>query len=476
MFKKSLTIKLFLVLLLTVSVVVLVILAMMRLSFHRGFTDYINQLDETRLERVAERLEDFYDEAGGWELLRERPHLWRELMRGINHEPPPDTAPRPADAPPQHRPGMHDRPPLDIWPRLSLFDAQKQRVAGRAYSMQGLILYPLKEDDRVLGWLGLRPLEAPSSEHDVAFLKRQAEHLYLIAGVVLLVAALASLLLARRLLIPIRALAQGARGLARGEYETRVPAGSRDELGRLAGDFNHLAETLAANESARRRWIADISHELRTPLSVLRGEIEALQDGIRPCNEQTLQSLHQEAGQLSKLVDDLYQLSLSDLGALNYHQQEIELRALLQQVIDSHRGRFADAGIELAFAAEASEVRLLADPDRLTQLFDNLLENSLRYTDAGGRAVLRCRVEAGQALIDVEDSAPGVPDEALPHLFERLYRVDASRNRSQGGAGLGLSIAWKIVEAHQGRIEARPSALGGLWLRVHLPLEAGDAV
>jgi two-component system sensor histidine kinase BaeS len=508
--KRRMTLKLFLVLLLTMGLVVVAMLLMTRWSFQRGFTDYLNQLDEVQVGEVVERLQTHYQEVGSWQQLQRRPRKWRELSHNISepegemepddlyresppdHRPPPGRRPPPdhlrrfnsADQPPQQR--RPDRPPprprhlnpsqpLEIGPRLALFDSDKQQVSGRPVALDQLKLYPLTLDNSAIGWLGIKPIKTPSNLRDIEFAKRQTSNLYLIGGLVIVVAMLVSLLLARRLLVPIRALAQGARHLANGQYEAQVPVSSKDELGQLSADFNHLANTLAANEAARQRWVADISHELRTPLAILRGEIEAMQDGVRPIDKQNLHSLHGEVIQLNKLVDDLYQLSLADLGALDYQMSAVNLNELLQQVVDSHQGSFSTAGLQLTFDQQC-DVMLFVDPDRFTQMLHNLLGNSLRYTDAPGKVCISCHTDGRHARIVVKDSAPGVANDALPQLFERLYREERSRNRAKGGAGLGLAIVQNIVQAHQGTISAEASDLGGLMITITVPLYRGEKV
>jgi two-component system, OmpR family, sensor histidine kinase BaeS len=249
-----------------------------------------------------------------------------------------------------------------------------------------------------------------------------------------------------------------------------VPVTSGDELGRLASDFNALALTLEKNEQARRSWLADISHELRTPLAILRGEIEALEDGLRQPTPEAIRSLHGEVMRLGRLVDDLQQLALSDLGALTYRKEELDLVPLLAAVIDSYRPELVRNGLQLHVELPRLPVTVFADGERLRQLFANLLDNALKYTDGDGQVEVRLAEEGGQAKIDICDSAPTVAAQELERLFERFYRVEGSRNRASGGAGLGLAICRNIVEAHDGSISARESSLGGLWLEISLPL------
>src|SRR6185503_9855531 len=237
------------------------------------------------------------------------------------------------------------------------------------------------------------------------------------------------------------------------------------ELARLASDFNALAQTLEAARQARRQWIADIAHELRTPLSILRGEIEALQDGVRPLTQAAIGSLASEAGRLARLVEDLHTLSLSDVGELGYHMEPVDLAELVRETLDGQRRALADKGLELELSA-APDVMIRGDEGRLAQVFGNLLQNSLRYTDAPG--VVAVRVERDGRVI-WQDSAPGVPEEDLRRLTERLFRVEGSRNRASGGSGLGLAIARAIVQAHGGTLGASASPLGGLRIELAFP-------
>jgi two-component system, OmpR family, sensor histidine kinase BaeS len=214
-----------------------------------------------------------------------------------------------------------------------------------------------------------------------------------------------------------------------------------------------------------------VSHELRTPLAIIRGELEALEDGVRRFDAEAIKSLQMEVGTLSKLIDDLYQLSLADLGAMVYRKTDLDIGRLLANTTEVFQERFRKADMTLELRLPATPVTIYADENRLHQLFSNLIENSLRYTNAGGCLRIECSAAGGALTIELMDSAPGVDEKNLPRLFERFYRVEASRNRASGGAGLGLAICRAIVEAHDGAIAAQPSPLGGLWLTIRLPLE-----
>jgi len=482
--KNSLTLKLFLVLVTIISLIVVMMFLLMRFSFQRNFINYINQADQTQLLRIQKNLASFYSQEGSWSRLYEQPYRWREMTApesalGYNRDFNNLTSQRPdgrlGRPGPRSAPGPGPGPdPLYIGPRLTLFDLEYRPIIGRARSAKGINLHAIIVDGETVGWLGVIPLQTPSSKRDIEFFRQQAGNLYIIAAIMFVIAAILSLLMAPRLLKPIRALAAGARQLAGGDFETRVSIDSRDELGQLASDFNNLSATLSVNQSARQRWIADISHELRTPLAILRGELEALQDGVRQYDEKTLVSLHSEVSRLNKIVDDLYQLSLSDLGALDYQKESIDVSKLLKTVIDSYQSRFESAGLNLQFDDNVKPFKVMADGERMTQMFYNILENSLRYTDTGGSLNVKYTVSNKSAIIDFQDSAPGVSNAALVHLFDPLYREEASRNRARGGAGLGLAISRKIIEAHYGTVEAKHSPYDGLWIRIRFPLNSQD--
>ncbi|VVE50659.1 signal transduction histidine-protein kinase BaeS [Pandoraea aquatica] len=288
-----------------------------------------------------------------------------------------------------------------------------------------------------------------------------------ILGIALLGAV--ALRLAQRLLVPVTPLLEATHRMAMGDYSVRAPTAGADELARLAVDLNRLADTLAQNDRLRRNLLADISHELRTPLSILRGEIEAMEDGVRPLTQDALASLRVEISLLSKLIDDLYELSLSDVGALTYEFAPVDMTERVATSVAAFGDWFEAKGIALNVHLPDDTLTVDGDLHRLTQLIGNLFENSLRYTDGGGAVRVYLSATETQLRLEIEDSAPGVPDDALPRLFERLFRVEASRSRRSGGAGLGLALCKHIVEAHGGQIAARHSPLGGLALAITLP-------
>jgi two-component system sensor histidine kinase BaeS len=257
-------------------------------------------------------------------------------------------------------------------------------------------------------------------------------------------------------------------GLTNGDYSVRNQVRGSDEIATLGRQVNRLAETLQANEGARRRWTADIAHELRTPITILQGELEAARDGIRPNNAATLDSLREEVLHLSRLVDDLQTLALADAGALNLKLAETDVVIVLQQVLDSLQERMQKAGLTL-HSSLPEKLIVQADGQKLRQLMLNLLENSCRYTDSGGRIDVTLSACAPGFELSIEDSAPGLSADQCAQVLERFYRAESSRGRAGGGSGLGLAICREIVQAHGGDISVTPGTLGGLAIRIHLP-------
>ena len=460
----TITTKLFLGVLATSVLVAMVMAAAGQWGFQRDFRRYIEAAEARRADAVVETLAEIYARNGDWSALAGEDRRWRAVLRG---------QPRPAggEAPEalhRHRHGLA---------RAALYDANDRLVAGRAPPLAGeIIRHPVVVDGETVGWVVRTPARRPTEATDLRFQRAQLRNLGVASLAAVLLAALAAALLSRAFLAPARAIGAASHRLAAGDFGARVAVSAADEFGRLADDFNLLARTLQQNEEMRRRMMADVAHELRTPLAVIRAELDAVEDGIRALGPDTLASLQTETRALGKLVDDLYQLSLSDVGALDYRRRDLDLREPLATALQPLRERCVAAGLALdTSGTEGAPLMVHADPDRLVQLLSNLVENALRYTDAPGRIEIACRREDRQAVIEISDTAPGVPEALLPQLFERFFRAEGSRNRASGGAGLGLAICRNIVEAHGGTISAAASALGGLSIVVRLPLLRGAA-
>jgi len=376
--------------------------------------------------------------------------------------PPPAIAAASADAP------VQDAPLQD---RITLLDQDHRYLAGQPLAAVPTAERALAWQGRTIGYLAVTRAARPSDLPALAFLDQLKGALGLVVPLAVLLSALAASLLAVHFRKPIHQLADGARELAAGRFDQRIAVGRSDELGDLARSFNQLAERLDALERSRRQWVADTSHELRTPLSVLRAQLEAIQDGVRQADGAAVAAMLRQVLSLNTLIDELYLLARADVGELACRRDPLDLCALAHAEADAFSARLHGAGLTLDLPSGPA-LPIAGDSERLRQVLRNLFENTVRYTSAGGTVRLSCARDGDDAVLTLDDSAPGVPDAALERLSERFYRVDASRSRAQGGAGLGLALCERIVQAHGGSLGFAHSPLGGLRVTVRLPLPA----
>ncbi len=292
----------------------------------------------------------------------------------------------------------------------------------------------------------------------------------LLGGVAIvgLLALLATYLVGARLLGPIEALTQGARRMARGEFDARVSTRRTDEVGVLAGAFNEMADSLESVERWRQNMLNDTAHELRTPLTNLRCRIEAMEDGLAPLNAQALGALGHDVERLSRLVDDLRDLALAEARQLVIDREPVVLSDVVRRVV----GSLADRG-ERVMVATSGDDRIEADPLRIEQIIDNLVRNALIH--GGDDSVVNIRITGGAStvIVDVEDSGPGLAQTEIPHLFERFYRSGAQHAEMRSGLGLGLAIVRELVRAHGGEVSASNRQNGGARFRITLPRKPG---
>ena len=492
-------------------------------SVQSGFLEYLNGVEERRSDSFSKILVSQYKTHKDWDFIRNNWVLWNlyfNQSRAINisreakdpqvpdiHElgqkakneepqligrrPPPDLPPPSAR---DHSEGRGNPPPFfknDDSPRgdrlpprrtganpppksMALLDENKDIIVGGVVEATAdAIFKPLTTlDNKVVGYIRFEPFNKITNELDQQFVQHQNHAFIEIAlwalGIVLIGAGLFAAYLRSR----INKIGDQAGLLTSGDYSHQSLDKSQDELGQLSKKLNILGETLEENRSSRRRWISDISHELRTPVTVLKGEIEAIQDKVRKLTPSSIDSLHQEVMRLSRLISDLNELSLSDLGALSYHKERLDIVELVEDVISQHQHQFDDKQIAVSFNTSNKSIFINGDGQRLEQLFANLANNSQHYTSTPGQLEISLKKKSGNVIIEWSDSEPGVSDEELEKLFERLYRVEASRNRNAGGSGLGLSIAENIVIAHDGKISAKQSPLGGITFVIEFPISS----
>ncbi len=300
---------------------------------------------------------------------------------------------------------------------------------------------------------------------------------FIVGGLIAIaLAAALSLYLSHRIASPLAALTAATTHTAAGDYSHRVIATGGREIEELGEAFNTLAANLELNEELRRNMVADVAHELRTPLSVIGSHLEAMAEGVVEPDAAAIASLREEVEVLSRLVQDLSQLAAVEAGQLKI--EPAPLNAL--EVLSSTRVKFGPElearGLTMRVSAQEGTPEVRADPARLSQILSVLVSNAITHSDAGGviSIIAAGEGEGTRVRFSVADTGAGIPQAELPFVFERFYRADRSRDRATGGAGLGLTIAKGLVEAHGGTIEAESEAGKGTVIRFALPAAGTD--
>jgi two-component system, OmpR family, sensor histidine kinase BaeS len=462
-----------------------------------GFSDYLRQRDAQRLDRFALYLAERIASAGSLNAAVADARRMRTVVDGFmvrealmppaqgvlpdraRHSPPPKMV---GDAhsltPPPDGPV---RPPDDFPLRLQVVDEQGQRVAGFLGAPPADVLLlerTIAVGSQPVGKVRLLPPPRPSGI-DAQFLRRQYVGVLLATlGILALTIAL-GVWMARRWSRPLQQLRDVTRSLALGRFDIPEPSHSAAlEIGQLFDDVTTMAASLQKLQTARRQWIAQISHELRSPLSVLQGEIESVQDGARAPNPDWIANLAAEVAQVSRIVDDLHLLAVSDVGALQCERTEVDAWLLLRDIVSRQLREPMLAGLDVSvIEPPAAAITTEWDPGRIEQVISNLVRNSARYTTRPGRVLIAWgrNPQSADVFFEVQDSAPAVEPKELVQIFEPLSRGDSVRRRDRssrepGGSGLGLAIARAIVTNLGGSIDARASPLGGLAVRFVLPI------
>lgn len=489
-----------------VGITMALIFAVLSLSYwiNRSLVSQIAfDVDKHALTELAQELAADYKKDATWNAYTEDRGAWRKklaeqlfktepfknspLNRGFvstfgEHPPFPGKqhSPHPFDAGRPSEPGGEKdtgKPPFSTFmERVALLDASKNVLIPAEVSSEKDLLYPITSGSATVGWVKMGILDAGTDHLSELFFKRQLIVVSWISIIGALLAAAFSYLLSRHFTSPIKQLATCAARLARRDFSTRISVSTGDELQELADSFNQIALELSGYESRQKQWILDISHELRTPLTILLGELEAVKDGVLPCDLTTVSSLQEEGNQIKRLVDDLHELSkLEQLGFV-CTQHPVQINALLKDQIDRYRHKLDGRAIRLEFNPLPTDPVAIGDHNRLLQVLQNLLENGLRYVESPGQIYIHGSEFGDTIELIFEDSGPGVSVDALPKLFDRLYRTDASRNRKTGGMGLGLAICRNIIESHNGNITTEPSDKGGLRIKIQLRKFSGAEI
>lgn len=296
------------------------------------------------------------------------------------------------------------------------------------------------------------------------------EILLVAATLACLSAVLVSIFVTRRIVKPVRKMQEASRHIADGHYDERVQISGEDELAELGQSFNQMAFALSQTELRRRQLIGDVAHELRTPLGSIKSVMEGLQDGVLQADPATFLSVEREVNRLQHLVRDLEELSKAEAGQIPLEFERVNPNSFIETAVDHLLPQFNDKEVKLHTSLPEKISDVWVDPARMTQVILNLLGNALQYTPSGGQVFVSARNNDDKVIIAVQDTGIGIPEEALPHIFERFYRVDKSRSRSGGGSGIGLTISKHLVEAQKGRLTAASPGLNqGSTFTITLP-------
>jgi len=322
----------------------------------------------------------------------------------------------------------------------------------------------IRLNGRLIGYLviGIGPQEQ-------AFNQRLNASIIWAGALASFVALLLGLLLTGTVTKPLRIVRNAAKRIAAGDLAYRVPVTSRDEVGELAQQFNEMAAALERDEQLRRTMTADIAHELRTPLAVIRGQVEALRDGVFALSAENLDPIYDQTLLLGRLVEDLRDLALAEAGQLPLERTAVALDRLARRVVEAFQNQAHERHVTLTTAIPDVLPPVHADAQRLEQVLTNLLSNAVRYTPAGGAITVHGASNTQWVTLAVKDTGVGIVAEDLPHVFDRFYRADKTRSRAGGGTGLGLSIAKQLIEAHGGKITVESTVGQGSTFTVHLP-------
>jgi len=522
--KIGLSWKLFGVFLLNTALIVSIIASVAYFNITRNFENYVKEFEKDRFESILSIFEDEYSKNKNWNFIQYSQKKW---FRGLGFIAPrihPD--PQIQSSPhfknfrrrPNKNEGMnslekrhkrknkindpsmslkrdkqfkekkllqnfsekwrHYRPNLGRGIRreppntLILLDENRNQLWGPKMNKNPDLLKAIYYQGKVVGWLGMFRFKSRDLSRQSHFLERQKRMLIILSIVSVLTSGVITFFLSRYLLRPVRKLTDGTKAISARHFEARVEINSSDEFGQLASDFNSMAEKLDSFEKQRQQWISDISHELGTPLAVLRGEIEAIQDGVRKFKTERLASLHAEVMHISRIVDDLKLINRAEAGDLSLSKVETDPIKLFSETLEQFKERLSKSGIKIDNSLPAQSVKVMIDPDRFRQVFINLLENVVRYVHSPGTVKVRSNIDQVSINIYLEDSGPGVSAEELPYLFDRFYRTDLSRNRETGGSGLGLAICKNLIEAHGSSIHAESIEPKGL--RIVIKIDISD--
>ncbi len=308
------------------------------------------------------------------------------------------------------------------------------------------------------------------NESQNIYIARVNRTLIWVGAIAVLMVLIVALWQSRSIVQPLQEMADAARQLAKGNYQQRVQVERNDELGDMANAFNQMASDLSQQSEIRRQLMADVAHELRTPLSVLRIDLESMEDGLMEPSPENVRALQSEVSYLSNLVEDLRMLSSADAGDLKIEKTPVELNSLVREMVERQQNAARERKVKLTTSYPEKEVFVLGDSQRLSQVMVNLLSNAIQHTLPEHEINTKIEIKKMTAEVKVTNYGTSIPTEDLERIFDRFYRLERSRNRDQGGSGLGLSIARSLIHAHGGKIWAESVQGESTTFKFSLPL------
>lgn len=365
---------------------------------------------------------------------------------------------------------------------LTLTDAARRVIWSSTGEIIGAVLD--KEDienaiqlqpngNEIAGYLVVKNTSQVQADELSPFVTRLRSVL-VYAGVLAAILAVGlAILISNYLLKPVKALTKASNELSSGDFSTRVEIKGNDELAVLGSTFNQMAGNLQLAEERKKTLTADVAHELRTPISVQKAQLEGMLDGVLPVTQENLSIALQQTDFLSRMVDDLRLLAMADAGEVQFEHRETDLKKLILQITTQFQAQMQNEGtrISCTFTPEDANLVIDTDPDRLTQILHNLLSNAARYGRKGGNITVSTNVYYETVHIAVKDDGSGIPDSALPHLFERFYRHEKARSRETGGTGLGLAISKNLALLMGGDLTGVNDPDGGAVFTLSLPMK-----
>lgn len=451
-----------------------------------NFREYLIKSKMQEMTWLADKLGEYYETHSNFNEIRD---IMDNPDKAMSSFPPPPPPPGMNDRGHKNEPGeeiamlkkifltkdnkLNVASFIHFRPFLTMLDANKNLIVGREFdrNKDEFVLMPIQAHKKTVGYLGLR--KPPQVTHPLAlgFLRQQLSLMLFSAVIIIVLTGILSWFFAKKLLAPVPVLINATKKLASREFDIDIKQMSNDELGDLAINFRKMAQDLRMYEQKQNRWISDISHELRTPLSVLLGNIEAMLDGVRRMDAETMNILHGEVSRLIKLVNELHEITMAESDNMRFKFAPVSVQQIAEEVVSLYQSRAEEFGFEIRTMIRSGNTLVKGDVSRLRQVFINIIENSLKHSKSPGIIFISCMENQTGVTTTIEDTGPGVADDQLCMLFDRLYRSDTSRNRETGGSGLGLAICRYIVEKHGGSIKAVSGGMGGLKIEIILPGE-----